>query len=212
MKLYIGNKKYSSWSFRPWIAMQAKGVEFEEILIPFNADAVNPEYKKFSPTSKVPTLVDEDITIWESLAILEYLAEKFPNDGFWPSDQKAKAHARSVANEMHGGFNGLRGQCPMNMARPIAAIDASEQTKKDVKRIEEIWEQCFAIYKGPFLFGEFSNADAMFAPVVNRIEKYALSSHPAVQQYSTAMKSHPAYHEWETSGAAEEWIVPADEA
>lgn len=212
MKLYIGNKKYSSWSFRPWIALTAKEIEFEEILVRFNDDAVNPDYVKFSPTSKVPVLVDGNISIWESLSILEYLADRFPEHGFWPEDQAQRAHARSISNEMHGGFFGIRNQCPMNMARQINPISANAQTQKDIARIEEILAQCLEQSGGPFLFGQFSNADAMYAPVVNRIEKYVLSEHPAVIEYSKYMKAHPAYASWEEAGKAEPWIVPADEA
>lgn len=212
MKLYIGNKKYSSWSFRPWIAMRAKQIEFEDEVVPFNEDAVNPDYVKFSPTSKVPVLIDGELAIWESLAILEYLADRFPDKDFWPTDIAAKAHARSISNEMHGGFFGIRGRCPMNMARPIKAIEEDAAVRKDVTRIEQIWQECLDKYGGPFLFGEFCNADAMFAPVVNRIEKYVLSDHQAVKSYSEAMLNHPAYKEWEVAGIAEEWIVPADEA
>lgn len=212
MRLYIGNKKYSSWSFRPWIAMQTMGIEFEENLIPFNNDAVNPKYKEFSPTSKVPALIDGDISIWESLAIMEYLAEVFPEKNFWPVDKTARAHARAICNEMHGGMVGIRSECPMNMAREISAIDISDAVKKDVARIEEIWDECLSTYGGPFLFGDFTNADAMFAPVVNRIEKYELSTHPTVIAYSKTMKELPAYKAWEKAGAAEEQVVEADEA
>lgn len=212
MRLYIGNKKYSSWSFRPWIAMQVKGVEFEEVLIPFNNEAVNPKYKEFSPTSKVPALIDGDISIWESLAILEYLAETFPEKNFWPTDKKARAHARAISNEMHGGMFGIRSECPMNMARENSAKKVSDAVKKDVARIEDIWEECLSLYGGPFLFGEFSIADAMFAPVVNRMEKYELSSHKAVIAYSKIMKELPAYIAWEQAGAAEVQVVGADEA
>ncbi len=212
MKLFIGNKNYSSWSFRSWIAMKAKGIEFEEILIPFDDAGGNPKFKEFSPTGKVPTLVDVDLTIWESLAILEYLHDRFPEKGFWPKDQKARALARSVANEMHGGFFGIRNECPMNLRREVRAIEVSDAVRKDVSRIETIWSDCLKTFGGPFLFGEFSNADAMFAPVVNRLEKYALSSHPAVLAYTAAMKSHPAWKEWEAAALKETWVVPADEA
>ena len=212
MRLYIGNKKYSSWSFRPWIAMQAKGIEFEEVLIPFNNDAVNPKYKEFSPTSKVPALIDRDISIWESMAILEYLAEAFPKNNLWPEDKKARAHARAISNEMATGMFGIRGECPMNMAREISAIKVSDAVKKDVSRIEAIWDECLSTYGGPFLFGEFTIADAMFAPVVNRIEKYELSSHSAVIAYLKTMKALAAYKAWEDAGAAEAQVVEADEA
>ncbi|MCB1384352.1 MAG: glutathione S-transferase family protein [Nitratireductor sp.] len=212
MRLHIGNKNYSSWSFRPWIAMKAKGVAFEEVLTPFDDEGGNPKFREFSPTGKVPTLVDGDLTVWESLAILEYLAERFPDAGFWPADRAARAHARAVANEMHGGFSALRSACPMNMRRDIRPIAVSDGVRKDVARIETLWADCLKTYGGPFLFADFSNADAMFAPVVNRLEKYALSDHPAVIAYSEAMKSHPAWIEWRDAALAESWIVPADEA
>jgi glutathione S-transferase len=212
MRLYIGNKNYSSWSFRPWIAMKAKGVAFEEVLIPFDDEGGNPKFKEFSPTGKVPVLVDGDLTVWESLAILEYLHDRFPRWGFWPSDDAARAHARSIANEMHGGFSALRNACPMNMRRPVRAIEVSEAVRRDVTRIEQIWEHCLASHGGPFLYGEFCNADAMYAPVVNRLEKYALSDHPAVVAYTRAMKGHAAWQEWEAAALEEPWIVPADEA
>ena len=122
----------------------------------------------------------------------------------------ARAHARSVANEMHGGFSGIRNECPMNMRREIRAIAIGDQTKRDVARIEEIWADCLNRYGGPFLFGEFTNADAMFAPVVNRLEKYALSETEALRTYTAAMKAHPAWIEWEAASRAEPWIVPAE--
>lgn len=212
MRLYIGNKNYSSWSFRPWIAMIAKEIDFEEILIPFDDEGGNPKFREFSPTGKVPTLVDGELTIWESLAILEYLHDKYPEKGFWPKDRKARAHARAVANEMHGGFGGIRNECPMNMRREVRAIDVSDAVRRDVVRIERLWEDCLKASGGPFLFGDFTNADAMYAPVVNRLEKYDLSNHEAVLAYRKAMKSHPAWIEWEEAALKEPWIVPADEA
>lgn len=212
MRLYIGNKNYSSWSFRPWIAMKAKGIDFEEVLVPFDDEGGNPKFKVFSPSGKVPTLVNGDLTVWESLAILEYLADIFPEKGFWPEDINTRALARAVANEMHGGFGGLRGECPMNIRREVRAIDVSDAVRKDVARVETLWSECLEKSGGPFLFGEFCNADAMFAPVVNRLEKYDLSNHDAVLAYRKAMKSHSAWIEWEEAALKEIWIVPADEA
>lgn len=213
MRLYIANKNYSSWSFRPWIAMKAKGVAFEDVLVPFDDENGNPKFREFSPTGKVPVLVDGEITIWESLAILEYLHDRFPRWGFWPSDEAQRAHARSISNEMHGGFSALRNTCHMNMRREVRAIEAGEAVHRDVARIEEIWDDCLTRHGGPFLFGaDFCNADAMYAPVVNRLEKYALSGHAAVKAYTRAMKSHPAWQEWEAAALAEPWIVQADEA
>jgi len=212
MKLFIGNKNYSSWSFRPWLAMQVLGIEFEEVLIPFDFEAGNPKFAEFSPTNKVPVLHDGDVVVTESLAIIEYLNDKFPESGFWPADIKTRALARSISHEMHSGFSGIRNDCPMNLRREIGTIDVSDQTRKDVRRIETIWRECLERFDGPFLFGKFSAADAMFAPVVNRFEVYALSHDPAVKQYSAAMKGLDAWQAWEKAGRAEPWTVDVDEA
>lgn len=211
MKLYIANKNYSSWSFRPFIAMKAKGLDFEEELVLFDDENGNPKFREFSPTGKVPVLVHGDLRIWESMAILEYLADTFPDLGFWPSDATARAHARSISAEMHAGFTALRSQCPMNLRRPVGAIEVSAATRADVARIEAIWDGCLARSGGPFLFGDFCNADAMYAPVVNRLQTYALSSHPAVAAYSASMKALPAWREWESAAREEPWIVQSDE-
>ncbi|MEG9862288.1 MAG: glutathione S-transferase family protein [Parvularculales bacterium] len=214
MKLYIANKNYSSWSFRPWLAMRVKEIDFEELLIPFNDNGRNPKFYDFSPTGKVPALVNGDVAVWESLAILEYLTEKFPERALWPQPEKERAHARAIAHEMHGGFDALRSACPMNMRRNTgpAAMDNPKAVQRDVTRIETLWQDCLDTYGGPFLFGEFTNADAMFAPVVNRLEKYALSKHPAVTAYSATIKALPAWVEWEAAALAESRIVEADEA
>jgi glutathione S-transferase len=211
MKLYIANKNYSSWSMRPWIAMKTKGIAFEEVLVPFDDEAKNPAFAEFSPTMKVPVLADGQLSVWESLAILEYLADRFPELGCWPADMTARARARSAASEMHAGFTAMRSACPMNIRRRIGAIEVGEDVRRDVLRIVALWEQCLDISGGPFLFGQFCNADAMYAPVVNRLEKYALSSHHAVETYSHAMKSLPAWIEWEKAAITEPWIIPEDE-
>jgi len=212
MKLVIGNKKYSSWSLRPWIAMRVKGIAFDEELIPFDFDAGNPAIKAATPAGKVPVLVDGDLVVWESLAILEYLADRFPDAGLWPEATGQRARARSMAHEMHGGFGALRSECPMNMARAVRPIAVSDGVRSDVARIEQLWSAALDASGGPFLFGAFTNADAMFAPVVNRLEIYALSTHEAVSRYSAAMKALPAWAEWEAAGRAEPWIVEQDEA
>lgn len=192
--------------------MRARGIPFEEEVVPFDFEAGNPAFAAFSPSMKVPVLVDSDLTVWESLAIMEYAAEKFPDAGMWPQDMTKRALARAVSNEMHGGFSALRGACPMNLRREVRAIEVDDAVRKDVSRIEAIWSECLERSGGPFLFGEFCNADAMYAPVVNRLEKYALSQAPAVLRYSEAMKSHPAWLEWEKAGVAEPWTVAEDEA
>jgi len=212
MDLYIGNQKYSSWSFRPWIAMKVKGVEFTEVLRRFDDHPERVDFKTFSPTGKVPMLDNNGVEVWESLAILEYLADLFPGKGFWPQDINQRAHARAISAEMLGGFGDLRNECPMNMARRQGAINVSDGVRRDVARIEQIWRECLEKSGGPFLFGEFCNADAMYAPVVNRLEIYQLSDEPNVATYRTAMKALPAWQQWEAAGRAEPWIYPEDEA
>ncbi len=192
--------------------MRTKGIAFEEQLIRFDFAAGNPKIKAATPAGRVPVLVDGDLAVWESLAILEYLAERYPQAGFWPQDTGMRARARAVAAEMHGGFSALRSECPMNMARQVRPIMVSDGVRRDVARIEAIWSEALARSGGPFLFGEFSNADAMFAPVVNRFEIYALSDHEAVARYAQAMKALPGWSEWEAAGRAEPWIVEEDEA
>lgn len=212
MKLFIGNKNYSSWSLRPWIAMREKGIEFEEKLIPFEMASGNPRFSEFSPHGKVPVLVDYELTVWESLAILEYIADKFPQAGLWPSQVNDRAWARSIACEMHAGFGALRAAAPMNMRREPSSIAMDDALRADVERIEQIWDECLQRSPGgPFLFGEFGNVDAMFAPVVNRLEVYQLSSHAAVLAYTKAMKALPAWREWEKAALAETWVVEEDE-
>ncbi len=212
LKLIVANKNYSSWSLRPWLILKVKGIEFEEVFSQFDEETGHKHFADFSPTKKVPVLQDEDLTVWESLAILEYLAEKFPVLGLWPEQAADRAKARCIANEMHGGFMSLRAECPMNMRRAEAAIAVSDGVHRDVKRITNIWRECLEISGGPFLFGEFTNADAMFAPVVNRIAKYKLSDDPVVTNYSRAITALPAWREWEEAGKAEPWIVDEDEA
>ena len=212
MKLIIGNKKYSSWSLRPWLAITHSGISFEEVLVPFDMANGNPEFKTYSPTGKVPCLIDGDVTVWESLAILEYLAEAFPDRNLWPQSVRDRAIARSISHEMHGGFMALRGACPMNMARTPAPLEVDDGVRKDVGRIEQIWAEALDRSGGPFLFGDFTSADAMFAPVVNRLEIYCLSNTDAVRRYSEAMTALPAWKAWQEAGKAEPWYVAEDEA
>lgn len=212
LHLFIGNKNYSSWSFRPWLAMRVANIPFAETVIPFTeVEGHNPKFEELSPVARVPVLKDGDLTIWESLAILEYLAEQYPEARLWPEDHKARAEARIISNEMHAGFGALRSACPMNMRRKPAAIEVGADVLKDVARVEQIWQGCLRDYGGPFLFGNFTNADAMFAPVVNRLATYELSNHDAVKAYSSAMTALPAWREWEEAAKAEPWVVPYDE-
>lgn len=210
-ELFIGNKNYSSWSFRPWIALKHKGISFQEHLVPFDFDNGNPKFRDFSPSMKVPVLKDGDLTVWDSLAILEYVAEVFPDRGLWPQDRNQRARARAISAEMHSGFPALRGACPMNMRRPIETLDVDEAVKADVARIVQIWSECLEISGGPFLFGDFTNADAMYAPVGSRFATYNLSEDPIVAQYHEAMTATEAWQAWEAEGLKETWHVAVDE-
>ncbi|MCJ7994419.1 glutathione S-transferase family protein [Rhizobium cremeum] len=210
--LYIGNKNYSSWSFRPWIALTAAGVPFEEQLIPFDFEAGNPRFRDISPTGRVPVLHHGALRVWESLSIIEYAGELFPDVGIWPEDVGDRAMARSIAMEMLSGFRALRGACPMNIRREKRAIDLPEGVTADVQRIENIWREMRRRSGGPFLFGGFSAADAMYAPVVNRFDVYDLVSSEDTLEYMSAMQAHPAWVAWRDAALQETWIVPEDEA
>jgi glutathione S-transferase len=211
LTLYIANKNYSSWSFRPWIAMEAAGIPFEEVQIPFDFPAGNPRFRDISPTSQVPVLHHGALRVWQSLSIIEYVAELYPEAGLLPKERDKRAIARSVSMEMLSGFRALRNACPMNIRRPKGKIALADGVMADVARIETIWRDLRAHSGGPFLFGAFSGADAMFAPVVNRFETYDLVSAGDTLSYIAAVKAHPAWQKWETAARAEPWIVPEDE-
>ena len=211
LRLFIGNKNYSSWSFRPWIAMKEKGIEFEEELVPFDFENGNPEFRRFSPSMKVPVLQHGELTVWDSLAILEYLAELSPEKGLWPEDPKERAKARSVAAEMHSGFAALRSACPMNMRREHGKLEIPEAAQKDAERIVKIWQECLEASGGPFLFGEFTVADAMYAPIASRFATYCLSDDPAVTGYIDALTDLPGWREWFEAALQESWVIPSEE-
>jgi len=210
LKLAIGNKNYSSWSMRPWLAMRANNIPFEEIFIPLYTDnrADKERIISFSRAGKVPVLVDGDVTVWDSLAIIEYLAESFPEAKLWPEDRADRAYARSVCSEMHSGFMALRRECSMNLHRPVRPVKLSVDAQADVARIEQVWLECQERYgaSGPFLFGHFGAADAMFAPVVHRFRTYAIEVAPRAKVYMETMMSLPAFQEW-TKGALAETLI-----
>ena len=211
LKLVIGNKNYSSWSMRPWLALRANNIPFEETFIPLytNVQADKEKILSFSHSGKVPALIDGDVTVWDSLAIIEYLAEKFPETRPWPEDRAARAHARSISAEMHSGFMPLRNECGMNLHRPIRAGALSDDARANVARIQDIWAECHRRYgeQGQFLFGAFSGADAMYAPVVHRFRTYAIPVKPDAQHYVDAMLSLPAFQEWTRDGLAEKLLI-----
>lgn len=213
LHLVIGNKNYSSWSFRPWIAMKVTGIPFEETVISLDAPDFKERLLKISGTGKVPALVDGDVHVWESLAILEYLADKFPNKRLWPADPAARAHARAVASEMHAGFLPLRRDLPMNFWRPVQPRERTPEVDANVRRIDAMWTDCRTRFGkgGPFLFGAFGAADAMYAPVVSRFHTYAVEVGAAARAYMDAMMALPAWSEWKAAGLKEPWVLPEDE-
>jgi glutathione S-transferase len=213
LTLVIGNKNYSSWSLRPWIAMRATGIAFEERLIPLYREDYKQKLLEVSPAGKVPILIDGDVQVWESLAILEHLAERFPQSGLWPADPAVRTHARAISAEMHAGFGPLRNECPMNMWRPVKARQLTPEAQANVRRIDAMWSGCRRRFgaSGPFLFGKFSAADAMYAPVVSRFATYDVKVSPAVRAYMEAVMSTPAFCEWKAAGVQEPWLIAEDE-
>ena len=210
-ELFIGNKNYSSWSLRPWIALTQKSIPFRETLVPFEFEKGNPAFAEFSPTMKVPVLKDGALTVWDSLAILEYAAECYPEKFLWPEDRSARAEARAISAEMHSGFAPLRGACPMNMHRPPEKRAVNEAVRKDVERILAIWNRCLDTFGGPFLFGDFTIADAMYAPVSSRFATYMLTDDPVARSYHAALTGTKAWQTWEAEAVKETWIIPSSE-
>jgi glutathione S-transferase len=211
LHLIIGNKNYSSWSLRPWIALKVAGIAFDETVISLEAEDFKARVMAVSGAGKVPVLLDGDVRIWESLAILEYLAEKFPAAGLWPHDPAVRAQARAVASEMHAGFAPLRRQLPMNMWRPVKARALDAEALANVARIEAIWSGALTKSGGPFLFGTFGAADAMFAPIVSRFHTYAIAVGGAARSYMNAVMALPAWSEWRDAARREPWVLPHDE-
>jgi glutathione S-transferase len=211
LKLVIGNKNYSSWSMRPWLAMRATNIAFEEIFIPLYTDDPRDKARilSFSRAGKVPVLIDGDVAVWDSLAIIEYVAERFPEARLWPDDRASRAHARSISAEMHSGFLALRNECGMNLHRPVRAVALSDDAKANIARIQEIWRECRERYgaMGPFLFGAFSGADAMYAPVVHRFNTYAVEISPQAKAYMATMMALRAFQEWTRDGLAETLVI-----
>jgi glutathione S-transferase len=212
LTLVIGNKNYSSWSLRPWIAMKVAGIPFEEKLLPLYEAGSPEEVRRHSPAGKVPILLDGDVSVWESLAILEYLAEKFPHADLWPADSRARAHARVLASEMHAGFTALRRHCPMNVRR-TKARELPPDVQENVQRLDEMWTDARARFgkEGAFLCGKFGAVDAMYAPIVSRFNTYQVAVSAPARAYMDAVTALPAWKEWEAAARAESWVLPHNE-
>ena len=206
--LVIGNKAYSSWSLRPWLLMKHAGIAFEEVRIPLYQDGYAAKIRKYSPAGKVPVLIDGGVTLWESLAICEYLAERHPDKRLWAQDATARAHGRAISAEMHAGFAALRANMTMNVRRVLPRKEVSPEVAADIARIETLWSESLHRYGGPFLLGAFSVADAMFAPVATRFKTYAVALSAASQQYADRLLALPAMQDWYAAAAAETEVLP----
>ena len=203
-QLYIANKNYSSWSLRPWLLMQQLQIPFTEQIRPFDRATNWHSYRAFSPSGKVPCLVDGDTTVWDSLAITEYLAERHPN--VWPAASVARAWARCIAAEMHSGFSVLRNRCGMSCGVRVRLHEVGPALQRDVDRIEELWGESMARFGGPYLAGSaFSAADAFFAPVAFRIQTYGLQVGAIASAYVTRLLELPAMRSWYQDALREPW-------
>jgi glutathione S-transferase len=209
LKLVVANKAYSSWSLRPWILLAHFKIPFEDVTIPLDLPETRAMILEHSPAGKCPALHDGPITVWESLAIAEYVAEAFPDKAIWPRDKAARAHARALSSEMHAGYQALRQHCPTNFRRPVRRIELTDAVKADVARIEAAWAHARESFgkAGPFLFGDFSAADAMFAPVVNRFHVYDVPVSQGTRDYMDAIMALPAWKAWIADAEAEAWRI-----
>jgi glutathione S-transferase len=211
MRLYIANKNYSSWSLRPWVLMRERGIGFEEALMPFGQGSNWDAFRAFSPSGKVPCLVDGDATVWDSLAITEYLAER--HAGVWPADDTARTWARCAAAEMHSGLMALRQQCPMNCGIRVRLHRVDNALARDLARLAELWHQGLERFGGPFLAGDDLTAvDAFFAPVAFRVQSYALPLDETCMAYVRRLLDLPAMHDWYAAALAEPWREEGHEA
>jgi len=220
LKLYIGNKNYSSWSMRPWVLLKQANIPFEEVMVRFDSFDAGSAFKNAvnsqTPTGKVPVLVDGDLAVWDTLAIAEYVAEQYPEKQLWPRDKAARARARSVCAEMHAGFTVLRSACPMNIEASLPHVGAlawrdKPGVRSDITRLVTMWSELLAKHKGPMLFGEFSVADAYFAPVCMRLKTYALPVPAVIASYVERVCALPGAKAWIDDALAEKDFLDFEE-
>ncbi|HTH09234.1 MAG TPA: glutathione S-transferase family protein [Acidovorax sp.] len=220
LKLYIGNKNYSSWSMRPWVLLRQAGIAFEEVRVRFDSFEANSEFKRaigaVNPTGKVPVLVHGDLVVWDTLAIAEYVAETHPDKKLWPTDPKARARARSICAEMHSGFTALRSNCPMNIEAHLPDTGAllwrdKAGVRADVQRLVDMWTALLDEHGGPLLFGEFTVADAYFAPVCMRLHTYGLPVPTHIAAYVDRVRALPGVKAWIDEALAEKDFLAFEE-
>jgi len=211
MKLIIGNKNYSSWSVRPWLVLTHFAIPFDEQVVMLSGEGWREALRKVSPSGKVPVLIEGDVVVYETIAIIEYLAERFPHKKIWPTDRKQRAVARSAAAEMHAGFSALRNLAPMNLKASYPNRIDLDAVAADLKRIERLWGDLLQKSGGPYLFEEFCAADAMFAPLASRIRTYELPTTDVVGEYVEAIYALPAFQQLLADASKESWVVQRDE-
>ena len=207
--LILGNKNYSSWSLRGWLLAKQAGIAFDEVVIPLRRPETRAAILKYNPAGKVPTLVVDGESLWDSLAIAEYLAETYPSQGLWPHDRVARRVARCVVAEMHSGFPALRGAMPMDLGKHLSGHPVNAEVQADIDRIQALWRDCRARFGkgGDFLFGPFTVADAFYAPVVARFRTYDVKLDEVSEAYCTAVTGHPWMREWAAAAAEEPWVI-----
>ena len=220
LKLIIGNKNYSSWSMRAWVLLKQAGIPFEEVMLRFDAFDAGSIFKKtiseWNPVGKVPVLIDGALVIWDTLAIAEYISEQFPNKKLWPSDRAARARARSICAEMHAGFTGLRSLCPMNIEASLPDVGSlnwrdKPAVRQDIERLVAMWQGLLIEHGGPLLFGQFSIAEAYFAPLCTRIKTYALPVPPKIADYVERVHALPGVQAWIAGALAEQDFLDFEE-
>lgn len=220
LTLYIGNKNYSSWSMRPWVLLKQAGIPFQEVMLRFDAFGADSQFKQrlgpISPSGKVPVLVDDGFAVWDTLAIAEYLAEKFPQHHLWPTAPQARARARSVCAEMHSGFSALRSACGMNVEAALPEVGRliwrdKPAVRADVERLVEMWSALLAEHQGPMLFGDFSIADAYYAPVCMRLATFQLPVPAHIAAYVERVRTLPGVRAWIDGALVEHDFVEFEE-
>lgn len=211
LTLVVGNKNYSSWSLRPWLAMKANGLLFAEEVVPLNTPEFASTVARYGGAGQVPILRDGDITVWDSLAICEYLAERFPKGRcWWPQAVHLRGHARAAVAEMHAGFFNVRKAMPMNLKRTPRPVPLDAATKAEIARIEFLWAEALRLSGGPFLYGDFSIADAFYAPIATRFQSYAVPLTEASTRYVAQIHKRPDFLEWRDAGLKEPWSHDSD--
>jgi glutathione S-transferase len=211
LTLVIGNRNYSSWSLRTWLLLRHYGIDFAEVRLSLDTPGFQEQVARWSPAGRVPVLMDGNVSVWDSMAIAEYINEALLDGRGWPATREKRAFARSITAEMHAGFAALRSEMPMNVRRRPSTVLLSDAARRDVSRVQAIWDECLARDSGPWLFADFSIADAFYAPVALRFATYKIALSPLSSAYQARMIADPAVKEWCRAAEAETEVVAADE-